>query len=103
MSHIYHLLRWRDWPAGGACDYAPASLQTEGFIHCSSAEQVAGAATRYYAGVADLMILALEISALTSPLVWENTTGGTEPFPHLYGPINAEAVRDLRPFMDHPE
>lgn len=98
MSTIYHLVRAKDWPAEGASAYAPASLATEGFIHCSSAEQVARSASRYYAGVPDLQVLVLEVEALTSPLVWENTSGGTEPFPHIYGPINASAIVEIRPF-----
>jgi uncharacterized protein (DUF952 family) len=99
MSLIYHLLRAGDWPVEGVCAYRPPSLAAEGFIHCSTAEQVAATASRYYSGVADLHVLELEVEALTAQLVWENTTGGTEPFPHLYGPINEAAVVQMRLFL----
>lgn len=72
--------------------YAAASLDTEGFIHCCSAEQLAGVIQRYYADADELVVLGIDASELTANLIYENTVGGEELFPHVYGEINRQAV-----------
>lgn len=69
-------------------------LGPEGFVHCSSAEQLTGVLGRYYAAhERDLVLLTLDPDRLTSPLVWEVGNPATgEEFPHLYGPITPDAV-----------
>jgi len=64
----------------------------DGFIHFSTAAQVAGTAARHFAGAADLMLLAVDAGALGTPLKWEVSRGG-ELFPHLYAPLPLSAVR----------
>lgn len=80
---IYHLTPDRN--------LAPTSLQAEGFVHCSTREQLLATAERYFAGVDGLRVLELDPSRLASELKYEESTGG-ELFPHIYGPINADAV-----------
>ena len=72
-------------------------LAEEGYIHCSSAEQWPGVIERYYAGVPDLLLLHIDESLLTSPLVYEQLPGMSEPFAHVYGPINVDAVITTEP------
>ncbi len=67
-------------------------LAEEGYIHCSTGDQWRGVIERYYAGVADLVLLHVDERLLTSPLVYEQLPGAPEPFPHVYGPINLDAV-----------
>jgi uncharacterized protein (DUF952 family) len=67
-------------------------LAVEGYIHCSTAEQWPGVVDRYYADASDLVLLHVDEQLLTSPLVYEQLPGAPEPFPHVYGPINVDAV-----------
>jgi uncharacterized protein (DUF952 family) len=64
----------------------------DGFIHFSSATQVAGTAARHFAGRRDLLLVAADAAALGAALRWEPSRHG-EPFPHLYGPLPRAAVR----------
>lgn len=73
-------------------EYRHASLSTEGFIHCSKLEQVLPVAQRYFRGQTSLMLLEITVAKLKAGLRYENTTGGTELFPHVYGPINLDAI-----------
>ena len=77
--------------------YHTASLEAEGFIHCCTAEQLPGVLQRYYADIKEVVLLSLNSEALTSELVMENTVGGTELFPHVYGKINSEAILQAKP------
>ena len=72
--------------------YECESLQTEGFIHCCRQEQLAGVLERYYQGASNLQLLEIVSDKLDAKLVYENTMGGDELFPHIYGPINMNAV-----------
>ena len=67
-------------------------LAEEGFIHCSTAQQWRGVIERYYADASELVLLHVDEQLLTSPLVYEQLPGAPEPFPHVYGPINLDAV-----------
>ncbi len=73
--------------------YRTASLDSEGFIHCCTAEQLPGVVQRYYAEAQELTVLTIDPDALEARLVFENTVGGEELFPHVYGEINQQAVR----------
>jgi len=90
---LYHLASHSDAKlidAGN--DYSTDSLDSEGFIHCCTAEQMPGVLQRYYADTQELVLLCIEPAALTSTLTFENTVGGTELFPHIYGKINHAAI-----------
>ncbi|MBC7890760.1 MAG: DUF952 domain-containing protein [Sphingobacteriaceae bacterium] len=89
---IYHLTtpaRWHQFAEGP--DYLPEGFEHECFIHLSTEAQVAGVLQRYYRGVPRLIRLHIDETKLTAPLQYEAATGG-ELFPHLYGPLNREAV-----------
>ena len=92
---IYHFCPAADWAAAGALYKAP-SLETQGFIHCSFAEQVAWAANRFYADQQDLLVVHLDPHRLNSPVREEACDMG-EIFPHIYGPINRDAVVMVHP------
>jgi len=72
--------------------YHCESLDSEGFIHCCKAEQLKGVLERYYTGASDIALLRIEVDRLTAELVFENTVGGEEQFPHVYGEIDMQAV-----------
>jgi uncharacterized protein (DUF952 family) len=67
-------------------------LEEEGYIHCSTEEQWKGVLERFYADATDLILLYVDEQRLTSPLVYEQLPGVPDTFPHIYGPINLDAV-----------
>jgi uncharacterized protein (DUF952 family) len=95
---ILHIVKRDDWEhAIHRGEYAPASLHTEGFIHCSTAAQVVETANLLYRGHTDLMIVCVEEGQLTARLIYEPAVRvgdqrGDGLFPHIYGALNLEAV-----------
>lgn len=97
MSLIYHIVPAADWAQqADQPTYEAGSLQTEGFIHLSQQEQVAGTLRRYYTNVPDLLLLHVDTDKLMHELKYEVATNG-EQFPHLYGPLNKEAIVAIEP------
>lgn len=90
IYHITTVAAWEKAQVEGA--YTADSLATEGFIHCSTQDQVAGVLERYYKGQTNLVKLTIEKSKVTSPLIFELATSINEVFPHIHGPINLSAV-----------
>lgn len=72
------------------------SLTDEGFIHCSTYAQVESTADRIFKGSGDLLALEVEVARITAPLKWERATDVGDEFPHIYGPLNADAVAGTR-------
>jgi uncharacterized protein (DUF952 family) len=68
----------------------------DGFIHFSTASQLAETAAKHFAGADSLMLIAVDAPALGAALKWEPSRGGAL-FPHLYGPLPLEAVLWVRP------
>jgi uncharacterized protein (DUF952 family)/predicted GNAT family acetyltransferase len=100
---IYHLIVRADWEqTQGGTHYSASSLASEGFIHFSTLEQVAGSANRYYAGRNDMLLLEINPMMLTTPLIYEapkNPDRAHERFPHLYAPLNLDAVVRVLTYM----
>ncbi len=88
---IYHVVLPEAWAAFDGDLYEHASLEAEGFIHCSFDHQLDGVIGRYYSGVNKVILLEIDSDKLTSDLVSEPSTGG-EIYPHIYGPINRDAI-----------
>ena len=63
----------------------------DGFVHLSAADQLDGTVAKHFAGRDDLHLVAVDIDAHGGNLRWEPSRGG-EAFPHLYGPLNRDAV-----------
>ena len=96
---LYHIARQSDWTAAlGAGSYAAASLATEGFIHCSTAQQVIATANRLFKGRPDLVLLCIDSDRLNAEIRHENLEGGTEAFPHVYGVLPIAAVIAMHEF-----
>lgn len=93
---IYHIVLPEIWEAVKLnSTYTHDSLEIEGFIHCSYDHQLDGVIERYYSSAPELVILKLDVNKLTSKLVSEPSTGG-EVYPHIYGPINLDAVVEAK-------
>ncbi|GAB4416135.1 MAG: DUF952 domain-containing protein [Anaerolineales bacterium] len=105
-TFILHLASNASWLAAvEKGQYVADSLSTEGFIHCSTASQIVGVANTFYRGQRGMALLLIDPSKLTAELKWEPpaepepTRARTgERFPHIYGPLNLEAVVKIIPF-----
>ncbi|NCT95134.1 MAG: DUF952 domain-containing protein [Chitinophagaceae bacterium] len=97
-NYIYHITTAAQWEqAKQKGQYEADSLATEGFIHCSTADQVAGVLERYYQGQTGLVKLKIEKDLVERPLIFELATSINEVFPHIHGPINLNAVVEVTP------
>jgi uncharacterized protein (DUF952 family) len=95
---IYHMVPASRWDASAAEPYRADSLTAEGFIHCSNRDQVARVANLFYANHERLLVLHIEVERLSSPLRDEDIGAG-EFFPHIYGPINRNAIITVEPLQ----
>ena len=92
MALIYHIVPRTTWfDESDPIWYRGDTLEREGFIHFSTGSQVLATADRYYHGVSGMVLLEVDEAALVSPLRYEEAPGG-ESYPHLYGPLNRDAV-----------
>jgi uncharacterized protein (DUF952 family) len=92
---VYHIVLPEVWENfKDRASYTANSLAAEGFIHCSYASQLADVLNRYYSNAGKVLILKLDTSKLTSKLVEESSTN-EEIYPHIYGPINLDAVVEV--------
>jgi uncharacterized protein (DUF952 family) len=89
---------WRKAEAERRFHGAAVDLR-DGYIHFSTAAQLAETAARHFAGRSDLMLVAVDAGALNGDLKWESSRGG-DLFPHLYAPLPLSAVRWARPLPD---
>ncbi|MFI5863360.1 DUF952 domain-containing protein [Streptomyces sp. NPDC051546] len=89
---IFHLVPLADWTADPARPYAPPSLASEGFVHCSADPgTVLAIAAAHYADVpGTLLAVELDERGLTSEVRREGEAGLR--YPHVHGPLNREAV-----------
>ncbi len=92
-THIYHITTRQEWEAAKvAGEYEPAGYLQDGFIHCSSAEQVAPTAGRFFSGRKGLVVLEIDCRQLEGSIRWENAEEGSELFPHIHRRLPAGAV-----------
>ena len=91
---LFHITTYTAWSAGQKSgEYRADSLGQVGFIHFSKAAQVLRVANDYYAGQQGLLILLVDPSKLKAELRWDpGSDQADELFPHIYGPVNLEAV-----------
>ncbi len=93
MPQIFHIsseAAWAGAQVSGA--YTADSLATEGFIHCSEADQYVWVANQRFRGRQDLVLLHIDEGRLHAPVRRENLEGGERLFPHVYGALNLDAV-----------
>jgi uncharacterized protein (DUF952 family) len=92
---IFHLAIASDWSRDASRDYVTSTLGREladiGFIHCSFASQVQRIADLVYKSRDDVVLLEIHPDRLRAPLKVETGDDGEE-FPHIYGPLNRDAV-----------
>jgi uncharacterized protein (DUF952 family) len=86
---LFHITREEDWKSS-VTEYRAPSLDTQGFIHLSTEAQWPRTQERFFKGQAGLVLLEIDVSKLRAPVKHEPADG--ELFPHLYGPLNVDAV-----------
>ncbi len=99
-AYVYKIMsaaEWRTAQDAGVFTGSPVDLK-DGYIHFSTAAQVAETAAKHFAGQADLVLVAVETAQIADHLKWEPSRGGAL-FPHLYAPLPVSAVArvDLLP------
>ncbi|MEO5973645.1 MAG: GNAT family N-acetyltransferase [Ilumatobacteraceae bacterium] len=101
-ASIFHITTHTDWNSR-TDNYHHASLDSEGFIHCSTLHQLTPVANRYYLGEDEALVLVIATAALGSDLRWEpprHPDGSPAQsvqllYPHIYGEINTTAVTEV--------
>ncbi|MBY0461663.1 MAG: DUF952 domain-containing protein [Alphaproteobacteria bacterium] len=96
MDHpiIYKLILAPEWEAskkegiykGSALD------QADGYMHCSTADQIQGTLDKFFAGQTDVILLSIDTNKIKQHLKWEKSPRSGRIFPHLYGPLPLSAV-----------
>jgi uncharacterized protein (DUF952 family) len=102
-EHIFHLALAADWAEAqrsGAYTVSTLgrTLDEEGFIHASRRHQVEPVRSMFYDDPdLDLVLLEIDPSRLTSPLRLELPPDADQGFPHIYGPLDVDAVVAVTP------
>ena len=96
---IYHIIPQKNWLLAQKTGiYRPASLETEGFIHCSDKDQVARSANLHFKGITGLTLLCINTEKVKAEIRYEDLYNSGSLFPHIYGELNLDAVMDVLEF-----
>jgi uncharacterized protein (DUF952 family) len=95
IFHITSMPQWEQAQLAGV--YQGDTLASEGFIHCSTLQQVEGVANRYFSGRTDLLLLCIASDQVQAEIKTEALVGD-EAYPHIYGPLNLDAITQVLPW-----
>jgi uncharacterized protein (DUF952 family) len=102
MAIILHIARSEAWAnleeQAAVGSYRPEMFPVEGFVHCSTEDQVVKVADIRFRGQKGLVLLCIDTDKVTAEIRYENLEGGQELFPHIYGEINTDAVVEVAEF-----
>lgn len=96
ITHFTLRTRWQQARKAGI--YTHPSLDDQGFIHCSTTEQVIAVANLIAKDWDDVVLLWIDEEKVANKIVYENLEGGKNLFPHIYGPLNLDAVTAVTDF-----
>ena len=96
ILHLATASAWNEALRDGV--YQADSLASEGYIHCSTPQQVIPVANRLFRNRHDLVLLQIDTAKLDAPVRFENLEGGDDLFPHIYGALPVSAVVRATPF-----
>lgn len=98
MAVMFHICTRADWEQGKlAGAFSGDRLHLDGFIHCATPEQVDPVASRRYMGKPGLVVLEIDRDRVKPPVRDEDNGKGII-YPHIYGPLNLDAVLSVRDF-----
>jgi uncharacterized protein (DUF952 family) len=90
---IYHIVTLSEWEMQKhQVLYSHPSLAIEGFIHCSTAEQLTATINRYYTNEEKVMVLHIDTTKVLVEIKYEVAPSVNQLFPHIYGELNLDAV-----------
>ncbi|WP_440998863.1 DUF952 domain-containing protein [Fodinibius sp. SL11] len=92
LFHITTKELWKQFNKSGS--YEPESLETQGFIHCSTGEQVERTANSLFGDKEEILLLVIDATTLHDDVKYEEDENTGEKFPHLYSPLNTNAIID---------
>jgi uncharacterized protein (DUF952 family) len=91
MSVIFHIAKSQQWEeAKQLQSYRGDTLDSEGFIHCSTLPQVVRIANKIFFGQKGLLLLWIDSGKVQAEVKYESAAGDL--YPHIYGPLNVDAV-----------
>jgi uncharacterized protein (DUF952 family) len=93
MAIVFHITTRKAWNSALAeGNYLTETFPLEGFIHCSTHDQVIQVANLRFRGQTGLVLLSIDTDKVKAEIVYENLEGGQQLFPHIYGELNIDAV-----------
>ena len=104
MTRIFHIATTADWDRAQAKGFYDAdTLALEGFIHCSTIRQIIEVANRIFHNRRDLVLLYIDRAKVTAEIRDENCEDEDTLYPHIYGPLNVDAVVTVHEFLLSPD
>ncbi len=101
---LYHIATGDEWrEAQKLGSFAPESLTTDGYVHNCRRDQIIWVMERFYTGKVDLVLLCIAEERIEAPWRDEDLDNLGETFPHIYGPLNLDAVVDVVPLADRAD
>jgi uncharacterized protein (DUF952 family) len=102
MTRLLHITDRATWEAAlrtGSYGMSTrgVTLDEQGFIHCSLPHQLRAVAEYVYGDADDLVVLVIDSERLGVPVEYEAPEPGAEVYPHIYGPLSADAVTEVVP------
>ena len=104
MAIIFHITNRQAWEhAGTEGIYRPEMFPVDGFIHCSTRDQVIQVANLRFRGQRGLVLLSIDTDRVNAEIRYENFEGGQQMFPHVYGALEVDAVVQVIDFEPGPD
>jgi uncharacterized protein (DUF952 family) len=95
---ILHICSKTDWEKAKKNNvYIADSLLSQGYIHCSTLEQIVEVADHVFNGQSNLILLLIDENKVDKDIKYEDAGNGKF-YPHIYGPLNIAAVIDVKDF-----
>ena len=93
MPHIFHFINQSDLDRNlNDRELIVPSLGSQGFIHCSKLDQVIGVANFIAPYDEEMRLIEIDGERVLPEIRYENLDGGSTLFPHIYGPLNRDAI-----------
>ena len=91
---IYKLILSAEWQtARKEGIYEGSALdQADGYMHCSTHDQIQGTLDKFFTGQTDVILLSIDTDKIKQHLKWEKSPRSGRIFPHIYGPLPINAV-----------
>jgi len=102
MNTIYHLVTKKDWEKNKkGNEYKADSLKTQGFIHCCHEDQIEYVVNQLFKDQKDLLLISIDPEKVNAKIKEDPVEDGElHSCPHIYGPVNLDAVVDIKNLND---